>query len=226
MVVFFNGDTHLFHHSHHFGADIGQTVNRRFGEVAALDVRAVAEVAAGIFGAAVIRAFLAVDAVTDMVHVDIDADVLENEELGFRPDIDRIGDAGFLQVFLGRFGDGTRIAVIGFASGRFDDVAEHFHGRLGREGVHAPFGDVRLQDHVGFIDAFPAGDRGTVEIDAVFNHVLVDRIDVLVGMLPLSAQVAELESDILDFVFLKGFHEVACAFAGKTGGIFGFQDGG
>jgi hypothetical protein len=62
--------------------------------------------------------------------------VVEDEELGFRADIDRVADAFGLHVGLGLLGRAARIAVIGLAGDRVQDVAHDDHGRLREERVH------------------------------------------------------------------------------------------
>jgi hypothetical protein len=49
MVMHFHLDAHLLHREAHRGADVLQRIDRRNGEVAALDRRAVAHVAASNF---------------------------------------------------------------------------------------------------------------------------------------------------------------------------------
>jgi len=45
--------------------------------------------------------------------------------------------------------------------------------------------------------AFQPGDRGAVEHDALGQHVVVDRADVLGGVVPLPARIREPEIDVL-----------------------------
>src|SRR3546814_4735303 len=54
----------------------------------------------------------------------------------------------------------------------FRSDQDHHRGR--RERVHVDRVEIGLQDHVGFVDGLPAGDRRTIEHEAVFQHVLGD----------------------------------------------------
>jgi hypothetical protein len=99
--------------------------------------------------------------------------VVEDEELGLRAEEGGIADAGGLEVFLGALGDGARIALVALHGHGLDDVAAQDHGGVVREGVQDRRAVVRHQDHVGLVDALPAGDRRTVEHLAAVKEVLV-----------------------------------------------------
>jgi hypothetical protein len=66
----------------------------------------------------------------------IEADVVENEELGFRAEIGGVGDAAVLQVQLGLWRDPARVALVALLGDRVLHVADHHQrGRLG-ERIH------------------------------------------------------------------------------------------
>ena len=124
------------------------------------------------------------------------------------PTIDGVADAGGLQVGLGLLGDAARVAVVGFAGDRIENVAEDDHGRLGEERVHVDRVRVGHQHHVGLVDGLPAGDRRAVEHDAVGEHVLVDLGDVHGDVLQLALRVGEAQVDELDVVVLDLLQDV------------------
>ena len=80
-------------------------------------------VQAGI-GPGHVRAFLGVDLVERMVHGDIEADVIEDEELRFRTEVGGVTDAGTLQIGFGPPCHRARVAAVGLAGARFEDIAE------------------------------------------------------------------------------------------------------
>ena len=61
---------------------------------------------------------------------------------------------------------------------------------------------IRHQDHVGLVDALPAGDRRAVEHLAVVEEVLVDGARRNGHVLFLAVGVGETQVDELDFFFL------------------------
>jgi hypothetical protein len=94
MVMFFHGEAHALHDGDHFAANVREAVDRRFGEIAALDARAVAGIAGLVIFCGVVRAFAAVDFETDAVHGDVEFYIFENEEFGFGTEIGGVGMAG------------------------------------------------------------------------------------------------------------------------------------
>ena len=94
VMVLVHRQAHLDHRRDHLAADVHCAVDRRDREVAALGARAVALVAAVIFAAGVGRQFDVVDLeIAGRVAV-LEADIVEHEEFGFRPDEDGVADAG------------------------------------------------------------------------------------------------------------------------------------
>ena len=78
--------------------------------------------------AGVPAAFLGVDEVVAGVRVLIEADVVEDEELGFGAEIGGVGEAGVLEIQLGLLGDPAGIAIVVLAGDGIDDVADHHQG--------------------------------------------------------------------------------------------------
>ena len=94
-----------------------ERVDRRHREVAALDARAMAGVAAVELLVRRPRAFFGVDLEAGGVHhVVLPAHGIEDEELRLRAEKGRVGDAGGLQVGLGALGRRTRVSASSPAS--------------------------------------------------------------------------------------------------------------
>jgi hypothetical protein len=121
---------------------------------------------------------------------------------GSGTEVGGVADAGGLQVGLAALGDRTRVAVIALAVGRFDHVAGDDQRRLVEEGVDVGGGGVGHQQHVGGLDALPAGDRGAVERMAVFELVHAEGGDRHANVLFLAARIGEAEVHELDFLVL------------------------
>jgi hypothetical protein len=170
----------------------------------------VAEVAGFVVGVVVRRQFSRIELEAGVVGIGLVLDVVEDEEFGFRADEDRVADAGRLEVGFGLLGGAARIAVIGFARNRIENVAEDDHGRLGEEGVHVDGGRIRHQHHVGLVDGLPASDRGAVEHDAVGEHVFIDAGDVHRDVLQLALGIGEAQIDELDVVVLDLLQDIVC----------------
>ncbi len=115
--------TALDHGLHHLAAQILIVIGGRHREVAFLVARPVAQVV--LLAAGVPAALFGVDEIEAGVLVLIEADVIENEELGFRAEVGRVADAAVLQVQLGLLGDPARIALVVLLGDGIDHVAEH-----------------------------------------------------------------------------------------------------
>ena len=85
-------------------------IGGRHREVAFLVARPVAQVV--LLAAGIPAAFFGVDEVEAGVLVLVEADVVEDEELGFGAEVRGIADAAVLQIQLGLLGDPARIALV------------------------------------------------------------------------------------------------------------------
>ncbi len=173
VVMHFDDQAHLFHGVAHGGTDFMVVVARRNREIATLDGRAMALVAA--FDVLVCHpgALFGVDLEHRAGDVGLELHLVEDEELRLRADEHGVAEAGGLEVFLGALGDGARVAVVALHGARLDDVADQDQGRLFGEGVeHGGLVD-RHQNHVGGFDAFPAMNGRAIEHLAVFEEVFV-----------------------------------------------------
>ena len=223
VVVDLDLDAHLVEREAHRGADVLQRVDRRHRKVAALHRRAVAHVAAlellGGRPGGLGREHLAVAA----RHVDRPLDRVEDEELGLGAEVGDVAKAAGLQERLGTPGERARVALVTLAVGRLDDVAGDVERRLVHERVEDRGRRVGHQQHVGGLDALPAGDRRAVErvagLELVGIEVLGGHRDVLL----LAAGVGETEVDELDLGLLdhledggaSGGHAVSLSLSGS-----------
>ena len=128
VVVALDVEAALDHGLHHFGAQILIVIGGRDREIAFFVARPVAQVM--LRAARIPAALFGVDEVEAGMLVLIEADVIEDEELGFGAEIGGVGEAGILQIHLGLAGDPARVAVVVLARDRIDHVAQH-HQRLG-----------------------------------------------------------------------------------------------
>ena len=208
VVMHFDRDADLFQRDAHGGTDVVQAVDRRDREVAALDGRTVAEVAAFELVAGGPGRFLGEDLAVRARHVDFPLDAVEDEEFGFRTEVGGVADAAALEVGLGALGDRARVAVVALAVGRLDDVTGQDQGGLVHERVDVGRVGVRHQQHVGGLDALPTGDRRTVECMPLGELVLGEGRDRHADVLLLAAGVGETEVDEADFVLLDQVHDL------------------
>ena len=65
-----------------------------------------------------------------MVRAGAEAGAVEHEELGLGPEVGGVADAALLQVELGALRDVARIADVGLARDRIDDVADQHERRV------------------------------------------------------------------------------------------------
>ena len=86
-------NAHLRHGGEHFGAHILRRVERRYREVSFLEADVVTEIAALVFGVGIRRKLNRIDAIGDVVRADGVFHVVEDKELGFRSEENRIADA-------------------------------------------------------------------------------------------------------------------------------------
>ena len=117
--------------------------------------------------------FLGVDVVKAGVCILIEANVIEDEELGFGAEIGGIGDARVFQVQLGLARDPARVAIVMLARDRIDNVAGH-HQRPGFiERVDVCGAGVRDQQHIAFIDRRPSANARPVDAKARFKGAFI-----------------------------------------------------
>jgi hypothetical protein len=135
--------------------------------------------------------------------------VVEDEEFVFGAPQRGIGDAGRLQVGLGALRERARVALIALHRRRLDDVATQVQRRLLEERIDDGGARIRHEDHVGLLDALPAGDRRAVEALAVLEEGVVDHAGRHGHMLFLALRVGEAEVNVLDALFLDQLEDVS-----------------
>ena len=216
VVVLVDLHAHALHRRKHLGPDILAVVDRRHGEVAALDARAMAHVAHLVVGVCVPRCVDRVDLVGNLVDLGRKLHVVEQEEFRFGTPIGHVTDTGGLQISFRLFGRATRVAVISFAGVRFDNRTVNRHGLFGKERVHVGRPGVGHQFHVRLVDRLPAGDRRAVEHEAFVEEILVDLVRHDRHVLQLAARVGETDVDVFDILVLAIVFKTSLLLMGCT----------
>ena len=193
------------HGHNHLRAQVLVVIGRRHREIAFLVARAVSQV---VFLATGIPATLfRVDEIKAVLFPLIEADVVKNEELGFRAEVRGVGDAGRAQVHLGLARDIARITVIALLGHRINHVGHHHQGRhLGErvEHVRVRIGD---EQHVALVDGRPAANGRTVHAEALFKRGLAELVDGVGNVVPKSGKIREAQIQQLDVVLLHEFQD-------------------
>jgi hypothetical protein len=124
-------------------------------------------------------------------HVDRPLDGVEDEELGLGAEVGDVADAARLEIGLGALGERARIALVTLAVGRLDHVARDEQRRLVEERIEPRRRGIGHQQHVGRLNALPAGDRRAVERMAGLEFVAVESLGRHRDVLLLTARVGE-----------------------------------
>ena len=156
------------------------------------------EVAALLHAAGVPRALDRVDEVEALLRLRLEADVVEDVELGLGGEERGVRDAGRLQVRLGLGGDLARVAAVRLVGVRVDDGEVDVQRLLRPERVDVRGRHVRDELHVGLVDRLEPADRRAVEHLAVGEEVRVEGLGRHVEVLHDARQVAETDVDELD----------------------------
>jgi hypothetical protein len=173
VVMHFDFDTHLFHSQAHGGSNVLQGVDGRHWEITALDRRTVAHIAAFEVFARRPRRFLRFDLHVRARHVHVPGHGIEYEELGLGSEVGRVANPARLQIRFAALRDRPRITVVSFAVRGFHHVARKEERRLVRKRIQLCRIRIGHEQHVGRLDAFPTGDRGSVEGVAVAELAVV-----------------------------------------------------
>ena len=176
-------------------------VHRRDREVALLVAGLVAEVRL-LVAARVPDALDRVDLVEGRPLVLGESDVVEDEELRLRAEVDGVGDAGGLQVALGLEGHVAGVAGVALERDRVVHEAVEVQGLVLAEGVDDGGGGVREQEHVRLLDLLEPADGGAVEAEAVHEGVLGQLVGRHREVLHQAGEVAESDVDDLDSLVL------------------------
>ena len=127
-----------------------------------------------------------------------EAHVVKDEELRFRPEVGRVGDARRLDVGLGLLGHVARVTTVGLERQRIVHEAVQVERLVLTERVDHRGRGIRQQDHVRLVDLLEAADGRAVETVALGEHLLRQRVRRDGEVLHESGQVAEPEVDDLD----------------------------
>jgi hypothetical protein len=201
VVVDLHGHAHALERERHAPAQVGQGVERRRREVAALRAVRIGQVGqrplavgreAGARVPVALRGVHLVEAAVRRLSV---SDVVEDVELGLGAEVGRVGDARVAQVALGLAGDVARVARVPLARDGIAHIAHQRQSRLLVEGVDRRRGGVGHEQHVRLADLLEPADRGAVEPDALRQQVLLELARGDGEVLPGAGQVGELQVD-------------------------------
>ena len=166
---------HLLQVGHHVVAQILVVVNGRYREVALLDPVLEADVVGPVLldvDARVPRSLDGVDLVEGALHAVLEADLVEDEELGLGSEGGRVGDAGGAQVGLRLGGNLPGVARVRLIGHRVNNGEGHIQGAMAAEGIQVSSLWIGNQLHIRFVDGLEALDGGAVEGHAVREGVL------------------------------------------------------
>ena len=202
VVLGFDRHADLLHDQHHLAAQVLLRIGRRHRKVALLVAGLVAQIGL-LIPAGVPPPLLGVDVVEAGVLVLIEADVVEDEELRLRPEERRVAEADGRQVGHRLAGDVARVARIVLTRDRIADVADEHQRLASHEWIDEAGRGIRHDQHVGFVDGLPAANARSVESQAVFEVVDVQRARRNRKMLPDAREVDEPQVDDLHVFVLN-----------------------
>ena len=202
VMVDLHRNAHLLHGKAHGGTNVVEGIDRGYREITALDGGTVTHVAVGVDALGVPLGFFGIHLVEGTGDVGTPADIVEDEEFRLGTEVGGIGNAGGCQVGLGALGDRSRITLVTFHGGGFEDVTTQNQLRLVAEGIHYRRIGFRHEDHVRLLDALPARDGRSVEHLAFFEHIVVDHGGRHGNVLLLAAGIGKTQVNELDVVFL------------------------
>ena len=159
----------VHHGHHHFAAQVLVVVHRRDGEISFFVARTIAQIV--VFPARIPASFFRVNEIEPVLLALVEANVIEDEELGFGAEVGGIGEARGSQIKLGFLCDVARIAVVALFGDGIDYVADHDQGGHFGESVEHVGRRVRDQEHVAFIDRRPTADGRAVHAETFFERI-------------------------------------------------------
>ena len=137
--------------------------------------------------------------------VGVEADVVEDEELGFGAEVRRVGKTAVLEVEFGLLGDPAGIAIVVLPGDRVDDIGGHDQRRHFGERIHDSGRAVRNQKHVALIDRRPSADARSVDAEAFFEGIFRELADRVRDVLVQARQIGEAQVELTCVV---GFREL------------------
>ena len=208
VVVHFTGNPLLFKQRHHFGANVGERINRRNREVTALKRSAVAKVTAFVFNLACPRTFFGENLEKGVLGFVGKRHAVKNEELGFGTKESLVTDAGALEIIFGTACKRTGITRIALAGIGLENIASQNESVLFTERIHAGRFRVGHQNHVARFNAFPAGHRRAVKGLSVFESVFGELMGRHGHVLFFAAGIGQTIINELDIVVFNHLQNV------------------
>ena len=173
VVMNFNVQTNGFQCVTHGSTDVVVAVYWWNREVTAFNAWTVTQVAAFHNRFGVPCSFGRVDFAEAAGHVRAPANIVKHEEFWFWTKECSVTQTSGLQVLFSTQCYRAWVAVVALHSGRLDDVATQYQSGVFGEWIQEAGAVIRTQDHVGFVNAFPASNRRTVEHLSGFEEVFV-----------------------------------------------------
>ena len=142
----------------------------------------------------------------------IEADLVEDVELGFGPEERGVGDSRALQISFGFLRDAARVAIVRLARDRIDNGANKTQRRFRVENVDPRARRIRNHEHVRRVNRPPTANARAVEAEPFRENVFVVFGKRGREMLPGAGQIGELEVDQFHPVVFDQFANVGCGF--------------
>ncbi len=166
-----------------------------------------------VFGGGVPCTFDVVDSHVGARDRGTETNVIEQEEFWFWPEQNGVCDAGRTQVLFSAFSDGAWVAVVALQRAWLEDIATDDQGWLFEEWINDRRGRVWHQNHVRFVNAFPATNGGAVKHFAFFKEFGVYLMSRNCDVLFFTFGISEAQINKLHFMFVQHRQNV---FSGHT----------
>src|SRR5438876_10114676 len=122
MVVTLNPNAGFLQLVRNFSAKVLQGVERREWDIAFFVANVIAEIGIAVLAIRVPDRFRIVYGEPGGMPFVLEAHVVEDKELGFRTEIDRIGDARGLQIILSPMANAAWVKPVAFSGDRINDI--------------------------------------------------------------------------------------------------------
>ena len=216
MVVLVHVHTHCEQGGGHFCADVARLIDWVYGEVAALDARTVAHVAAFHLVAGCIRTFFGVEFEERAVHLNGEAHVVKHEEFCFWTKENVGAQAGIFNQLLSLLCGTAWVTLVKLTGDRILYVTEDNQLGLGGERIHHSGFHVWNQQHVGLVNSLPASDGRTIEHNAFVESIFIHGVRAHRQMLKLAARIGEANVNIFYVVFFDHLFDVSISCHAKS----------
>ena len=139
-----------------FRAKVLQRIERRKWNIAFFVPNMIAKIGIAVLAIRVPDRFRIVYREPGGMPFVLKAHVVEDKELGFRTEIDRVGDACGLQIILCPMANAAWVKPVAFSGDRIDDIGNQAQSLFVHEGIDPVAVRIRHQQHVRFVDRRPA----------------------------------------------------------------------